>query len=381
MRFHHFACSLVLAMALQASAMGADPLDFWQRRESGVGLSLFGVTYGAGRFVAVGQSGVVLTSADGQQWSITASNLAQNLRSIAYGAGTFVTVGDTGALLTSDNGSDWTLRDSTTTNALQCVRWLGDRFMAGGALGTLLSSPDGVTWTQHDSGSLLTIMGVARRENTFVAVAIGNTHVNNISISQGGINWSNQVYSFGALLDVAADASRFVALGIRVSVHSSTNGQDWNSIFDTQTGLSNFGLAHTHGRFIAVGGDFNSSLKIASSPDGAAWKSHPIVTGDSSALRAVAYGGLTIVAVGSKGVIVQSAPFLQLTARSGTTTALPSLELTTDVGITARVQSASTPIGPVWSDITNLVTTSETTIITDPDATAAPARFYRAISP
>jgi hypothetical protein len=41
----------------------------WTRRTSGTSNDLYGVTYGNGTFVAVGEGGTILTSPDGVTWT------------------------------------------------------------------------------------------------------------------------------------------------------------------------------------------------------------------------------------------------------------------------------------------------------------------------
>ena len=59
-----------------------------------------GVTYGNGRFVAVG-IGDILTSPDGVSWTARASGTSNYLNGVTYGNGRFVVVGNFGTILTS----------------------------------------------------------------------------------------------------------------------------------------------------------------------------------------------------------------------------------------------------------------------------------------
>jgi hypothetical protein len=62
---------------------------------------LHGVTYGNGRFVAVGSGGTILTSPDGVKWTRRTSGTNNLLYGVTYGNGLFVAVGDRGTILTS----------------------------------------------------------------------------------------------------------------------------------------------------------------------------------------------------------------------------------------------------------------------------------------
>jgi hypothetical protein len=62
---------------------------------------LAGVTYGKGTFVAVGDTGTILTSPDGVRWEAKTSGTSDLLAGITYGKGTFVAVGSYGTILQS----------------------------------------------------------------------------------------------------------------------------------------------------------------------------------------------------------------------------------------------------------------------------------------
>lgn len=64
------------------------------------------VAYGAGRYVAVGEYGVIRVSTDGFTWTTKADGTQQSdgLSGIVYANGSFVVVGYHGQILTSTDG-------------------------------------------------------------------------------------------------------------------------------------------------------------------------------------------------------------------------------------------------------------------------------------
>ena len=70
---------------------------------------LFDVAFGAGKYVAVGQSGMIRVSTDGITWDERSSPVGKNrnLRRIIYANGFFVVVGDLGTVMTSTDGLNW----------------------------------------------------------------------------------------------------------------------------------------------------------------------------------------------------------------------------------------------------------------------------------
>lgn len=72
---------------------------------------LYAVTFGAGRFVAVGDNGVALTSVDGANWILVNTGVSRDFRAATYGHGQFV-IGNgnfntTRHVMTSVNGINW----------------------------------------------------------------------------------------------------------------------------------------------------------------------------------------------------------------------------------------------------------------------------------
>jgi hypothetical protein len=101
---------------------------------------LNGVTYGGGHYVAVGSSGTILSSTDGVNW-IQANYLttANNLGGVAYGDGLYVAVGDNGWTVVSLDSTNWTSISSPTINHLYAVTYGSSGFVAVGDNGTILN--------------------------------------------------------------------------------------------------------------------------------------------------------------------------------------------------------------------------------------------------
>jgi hypothetical protein len=88
-----------------ASKSSADPLDHWTKRSD---THVNRVRYCGGQFVGVGPGGTIVTSSNGIAWTPRASGTDRALWGVTYGAGSFVAVGD-GVILTSPNAVSWTV--------------------------------------------------------------------------------------------------------------------------------------------------------------------------------------------------------------------------------------------------------------------------------
>jgi hypothetical protein len=135
---------------------------------SGTTFGLFGIAYGNDRFVAVGGGGI-LTSLDGQQWTTTFESSIR-LSNVAYGKGMFVAVGY-GLIFTSTDGYTWTMRNSPATELFTGIAYSGNHFVISGDEGSILTSPDGINWEIVLNGTGPSLEGIAYCNNTFVSAA------------------------------------------------------------------------------------------------------------------------------------------------------------------------------------------------------------------
>ena len=147
------------------------------------------VAYGNSLFVAVGNNGTILTSADGNSWTqqhLPYSPPSLNtvmLNSVAFGDSKFIAVGDK-TILTSSDGVNWNPINYVTFEGnpayyiqswLTSVTYSNNTFIILGKSGTIITSPDGVNWTEQDVNSASQLNGIASGNNTFVAVGDSGT--------------------------------------------------------------------------------------------------------------------------------------------------------------------------------------------------------------
>lgn len=117
------------------------------------------VTFSSGQFVAVGfttpsDDSAIMTSADGATWNATTAPVGMNdfAWSVTHGKDRFVAVasgqGSDTQVMTSPDASTWTLAQSSSTSAWRTVGYGGELFVAGG-LDAIMTSPDGTNWTNR----------------------------------------------------------------------------------------------------------------------------------------------------------------------------------------------------------------------------------------
>jgi hypothetical protein len=123
--------------------MSPDDGQSWLQRSSGTTATLRGVAFGDGRFVAVADSGQVLTSANGQSWTLQSDSLGiYGGYAVYYSAQIpgFMALGSDGQMATSPDGVSWTKRHCGTSNGLHAGIFGNGSFFVAGEGCTVLQS-------------------------------------------------------------------------------------------------------------------------------------------------------------------------------------------------------------------------------------------------
>jgi len=252
-------------------------------------LNLYDVIYSAhdGQFVAVGQTGTILTSTSGTSWNVQTSGTSNNLNRIIYDSvnDRYITVGDVGTILTSSDAITWTTKTSgVTVNLYGIGLWAPTlTYIAVGASGTILTSANSTTWTARVSGVSTRLNSIVVSGNT--AIIVGHVGTVLISIASGGsigVTWNSVTPSgtFTVTDDLhhvnfitwtinAITYSNFFAVGNNATVIYSASGSSdtWtqvsvpstNHLFNIQFSLSNFWILGSVGYSILFGFDATNS--------------------------------------------------------------------------------------------------------------------------
>lgn len=184
---------------------------------TGSSVDLHDVEWHIDKFIAVGLTGVIRTSATGlaASWTTRTSGVAVTLSKVASNGTIAVVVGASGTILTSPDGITWTARTSGVATALTSVTWDGSQFVAVGASGVILTSPTGVTWTARTSGVAITLNDVVATDSFIIAVGASDT----LLVSDDGITWRSIVHNVTNFGSHRVVWSGWVALSMR-----ATNG-------------------------------------------------------------------------------------------------------------------------------------------------------------
>ena len=242
----------------------------------------YSIAYDGTKFVALGNSGYISTSTDGENWTAAVQNAnlgSNNWQSIAYDGTKFVALGNSGYISTSTDGENWTAAvqnaDLGSSNWRALV-YNGTKFVALGLSGGTSTSTDGENWNTINPNKNLKFnpnywYRLAWDGKKFVAVG----SYGYISTSTDGINWAFAVQNKNLPINdnwqsIAYDGTKFVVLSSKgyLSV-SNENSEiiDMNDCvieFHRPTSYNNYtwyrkyksGWVEQGGQFTAQGGQY-----------------------------------------------------------------------------------------------------------------------------
>jgi uncharacterized protein YjdB len=281
------------------------------------------VIYGNGLFVAVARSGSnrVMKSSDGNTWNPVNSPVLE-LYSVTYGQGKFIAVGNN-CRMTSTDATSWT--STTFDNAnWRSITYTGNAFIAVG-INCAKYSTNGSTWSlvlyQSDYTANYNVnwscvaygaprVGFAR----FIAVSSSGTVGGNIMSKriENSISYTMGQSDRFKWYSVTYGKDMFVATSYYSSSNSQTimtspNGTDWT--FRTTPGLNCFGVCYGNNLFVAVSSGVSTvyqngeymNTQVMTSSNGIDWTCQPLPDGDEGYYYwfSVCYGNGLFVAVAS----------------------------------------------------------------------------------
>lgn len=267
----------------------------------------YALEYANGLYVLAGDDGRIWTSQDAAAWTLRYGGYKVDLAGIAGAEGRWVAVGAEGAILSSPNPWpwQWTRRSSGTQQPLAAVTAGLDRFVAVGARGAIVTSDDGLTWTPQTSGTDADLQGVTFANGRFVAAGKNAAGKAVVLSSENGQAWKAQALDLPGFVGLAYGQGRFVAVGSGGLVATSADGTAWTKAATPAQG-DLYGVAFGAGRFLAVG----AAGLVLTSPDGAVWTK--VAGTGAQPLYAVTFAAGRFFVAGDKGMVGYSADGLAL---------------------------------------------------------------------
>jgi hypothetical protein len=349
---------------------------------------IYGLAYGNGAFVAVGQNGALALSQDGSSWTQYLIPPLLNYFGVLFCADQFFAFGNWGSpsyIHVSSNGLNWSRIYEQPGQLWSAAAFGNGRLVFVGPNDVVTTTWPATNWMANSKPAGMSLQGVAFGMGRFVACgAIGQQPPAGIVISSAdGVNWRYDYGPTGPQLNGIAYGNgvfvvpRIGTAGDNSGFLISTNLATWNYVsMPGTTNSYNGEIAFGGGQFIAALG-----TNIYTSPDGLAWTKR-ITAGDSPTYgSSFAYGLGTFLAYGI--VPFQSDVVTNPTSASPSYLALnmfPGVSITGVEGLTYRVE-CSTNLGPqsVWQPLTNLTLPYSPFLWIDTARPGLSQKYYRTV--
>jgi len=180
--------ALMVNVGTRGAVAVSKDLVHWESINQFTSQDLYGICWGAGRYVAVGDEGTLYASADGRTWDEREIAVDAGLAGIAYGDGVYVAVGVGGTIVRSTDSVAWTVVTAPVDSNLYHITWGGGRFVAVGQDGAIVTSADGLTWQDRTFAAQEDLYSIAWGKDKFVAAGGGSL----ILTSSDGLTWTRQ---------------------------------------------------------------------------------------------------------------------------------------------------------------------------------------------
>lgn len=288
-----------------------------------VSLSLYGIAYGAGTFVAVGEGQQLLYSTNGTVWTNVNLGLPPGrLTAVTYACNKFTVIGlvlgePQPRFFQSSDGRNWTAFSPTPPqSSLTCPAILGGWTTRDGS-----DWSNDFTFERHPQYSH-SLPATAFGNGRFVKVGgYGNIGGELVLASTNGLAWENRgIVTLKDLLSITvASNNMLVAVGAAGAIVTSTNGWRWQQLEPSITTNTLRGVTFANGQFLAVG----DAGTVIVSTNGWNWVVQPFpATND---LAAVAFAERTFTVVGSSGFIATKSSDVWQIQSSGTVSNLAAI--------------------------------------------------------
>ena len=270
-------------------------------------------------WVAVGDRGVILYSADGDTWTAATSNTSQTLRGVSSDvSGQWVAAGSGGTISTSTNAQEWTAAVSGNSDQLWSAAYAGGQWIVSGNNGRIVTSPNGTDWTSVSSGFSFTVLDTAYNSTNLFTLSGTSTEGGLILTSPDSTNWTQHAPStkLKQLYGIEYGDGLWVAVGDKGTIATSDDPRTrtWASRTSGVTDDLKDVVYNGSNLYVVVG----KGGAILTSLDTITWTQRASTT--TYDLFGVAYDGVRYVAVGDEGVILTSGDGVTWAAATSPTT-------------------------------------------------------------
>lgn len=270
-------------------------------------LLFFSVRTSAAAWVAVGENGTIINSADGLTWSSAPSPTSETLRGVYFdGVGTWAAAGQQGTLVNSPDGVVWTQQTSGNTNPLWGTIFAGGQWIVSGGSGRVIISPDSAVWTSVNGSFSFTLYDIAYDGSGLYVIAGDSGAAPIVLTSNDAVTWTQklpQPSNSEGFYGISYGANEWVAVGDAGIIRTSADPE--SRAWDIQTS----GTAANLRDIVYNGTDLYVVVGVGgvilTSSDAVVWVSR--ISGTSDDLVGIEYDGAGLyIAVGTDGAVRSS---------------------------------------------------------------------------
>jgi hypothetical protein len=271
---------------------------------------LYGITYGGGLYVAVGNN-TIITSPDGIEWTPRAPpSETASLRAVTYEDGLYLAVGSNRTVISSPDGVEWTRESSVSSSSshFTSVAYGNGLFVTASGDYDYWTSPDGHNWTTRavtGSGGA-GLYGVTFGGGRFMSIFPKLNNQSAIGRSDDGVVWSWDLCPVAGARSVTYGDGEWMVVGSQGEIYSSVHGEEWTErVPRTDYPDDLYKIIRTSIGYIIVGNTGGGYPVIVHSEDGVDWTEWTdIDVCDRAILHSVVEGPNAIVAVGTGGCVL-----------------------------------------------------------------------------
>lgn len=206
----------------------ASPED-WSTGTVGAENDIYGLTNSPQGVLAVGVGGVAFLTQDGVVWETIETGIVETLRQVTWGDGKYVAVGEAGGIWTSADARTWAkavLPEGELT-LLLTVGFAEGLFLASGADGVILQSLGGEDWSQKSVFATQPIFGITAGQGIFVLVGANGAVLQTVD---GSRFFTSGVPGTEQLNAVTFGNQTFVTVGSDEKIFASLDGVSWGEV-------------------------------------------------------------------------------------------------------------------------------------------------------
>ena len=267
---------------------------------------LYDVVWDGHVFIAVGQDGAILASADGVEWEAQESGVGTDLYAVAADDGDIFAVGGGTVLMSTDHGKTWSSRAALDGGGLTEVAVNASKIVATG-VGTfpspkiMISEDRGETWQINDF--VVWATDLVYKNEMFVA-----TTPSSVLVSSDGELWNETlVHEFatpGYLWVAVHVGDKFFVGGDQGTIYSSVDAFNWTRHPTPIADVDYMSAAWDGSKLLFAGGvdyeDWGNGIYqpfgLSSTDGGATWETFDIEPNYES--NSMAWGNGRFVSVG-----------------------------------------------------------------------------------